>query len=243
MFVLIFGLFAVATPPALGQDSLDVDPWADYALRRMAEKLAAARQVSFHVETSVDVVGSDEMRVQLGRSADVALRRPDRLVVRTYGEDGRKGFRFDGQVATLYHVELHLYASAKVSPNIDGALDDLFNEYGYTFPMSDLVVSDPYAALMEGVIHGVYVGSAMVDDVRCHHLAFRSDTIDWQIWIEDSIWHFPRKIVFAFKDLPGIPQFTARMSEWDYGADLSDAMFTFESPATARRIRFNKVDE
>jgi hypothetical protein len=241
---LILGLIVLSISAAATQDmhQQEVDPLADYMLQQMASKLTAAKHVSFHLETGTDVV-DDGLRVRIGRTADVALRRPDRLMMHARGDAGRKGFRYDGRTATLYHVDLELYSSVRTPGTIDEMLEHMFEEYGFTFPMADLVLADPYVALMEEVEQGEYVGTALVDGIQCHHLAFRSPGLDWQIWIEDSMWQYPRQYTLVFTDLPGCPQFTAKMSGWDYGADLSDEHFHFDPPPVARPIRFRKVDE
>ena len=46
---------------------------------------------------------------------------------------------------------------------------------------------------MEEVLTGEYVGVTELSGVRCHHLAFRSGDVDWQIWIEDGDKPLPRK--------------------------------------------------
>jgi hypothetical protein len=241
---VVFGMIVLASSMAIAQDvdQQRIDPLADYVLQQMASKLAAAEQVSFHLETSTDVL-DEGLRVRMGRTANVALRRPDRLMMHARGDAGRLGFRYDGRTATLYHVDFELYSSVRAPGIIDELLGHLFKEYGFTFPMADLVLSNPYAALMEDVTQGKYVGLALVDGVQCHHLAFQSPGLDWQIWVEDSMWQYPRQYTLAFTDLPGCPQFTAKMSKFDYGAELSDELFEFDPPSVARQIRFRKVNE
>ena len=62
-------------------------------------------------------------------------------------------------------------------------IEALHREHGLVIPLSDLVVQDPFAALIDGIITGDYLGESLLGSERCHHLAFRQDAIDWQVWI------------------------------------------------------------
>ena len=97
LFGLITSLIVLLNSATFAQTTgqQEVDPLADYIMQQMASKLAAAKHVSFHLETSTDVV-DDDLRVRMGRTADVALRRPDRLMMHARGDGGRQGFRLAG---------------------------------------------------------------------------------------------------------------------------------------------------
>ena len=53
------------------------------------------------------------------------------------------------------------------------------------------------------------LGSGVINGVECDYLAFRTEDVDWQIWVEDGERALPRKVVITFKDQPGYPQFVA----------------------------------
>jgi len=72
--------------------------------------------------------------------------------------------------------------------------------------------------------------------VKCHHLAFRQEGIDWQIWIEDSDQALPRKLVITLKEQPGHPQYLALIDKWNLTPDAPDSAFEFTPPAGAKRI-------
>jgi hypothetical protein len=69
--------------------------------------------------------------------------------------------------------------------------------------------------------------------------------IDWQIWIEDGKQLVPRKIVITYKTMPGSPQFTAVLSEWDLKTRLPESIFTADIPADQgiTKIEFLTVKE
>ncbi|MHC4770813.1 MAG: DUF2092 domain-containing protein, partial [Planctomycetota bacterium] len=78
------------------------------------------------------------------------------------------------------------YAVTEVPPVIDDAIDTLFDKYGVSVPLSDLLYEDPYGILIPNVLAGRWVGRHSIDGVPCNHLAFTQELIDWQIWIEDG---------------------------------------------------------
>jgi hypothetical protein len=135
-------------------------------------------------------------------------------------------------------MALGVYATTDVPADLDAAIDHVFDTYGFSVPIADLVYSDPYAVLTENVESGFLVGRHSVDGTPCHHLAFSQEFIDWQIWIEDGPRPVPRKLVVTHKDEPGAPQYTARLSGWDFQPRLSDHIFQFDPPPGVDRIEF-----
>ena len=93
-----------------------------------------------------------------------------------------------------------------------------------------------YTMAMENVRTGRYLGIHHVQDVKCHHLAFRQEGLDWQIWIEDGDKPVPRKLVITYKELPGRPQFVALLGKWDMAAIASDDLFVFKTPEGVKKI-------
>jgi hypothetical protein len=235
-------LLGVFTTPLPAQGEPDIDPLARHMLQAMSRTLTEAREVSFKVRATIDIVDDTGLMVQSGETAHVALRHPDRLMVRTNSSRGRRGFTYDGETATIYHIDYESYSSAEVPASIDGALDQLEREYGFILPVADFVSSDPYESLMSGVTEGIYLGLTELDGISCHHLVFREADVDWQIWIEDTAWHLPRKFIVTFKEMEGWPQYTVYFADWNRRAALPDAIFRFDPPEIARKIRFRTLD-
>ena len=77
-----------------------------------------------------------------------------------------------------------------------------------------------------------------VDDVPCHHLVFVQDSIDWQVWIEDSETPLLRKVAIAYKNREGVPRYTATLSNWNLEPTIAPDQFTFSPPANARKVDF-----
>jgi hypothetical protein len=237
---------AAAAPPQKGVPSAPqmtiptpaVSAQADKMLREASDYLKAAQQLSFHADVVYDDLLPTGQKLQLAAAYDVAVRRPDRVYTEYWGDGGARRFWYDGKTVTLYDPDLGVYASEPAKPTIDATLDHLIKVLGFTPPLSDLMTSDPAAALGTNVLYGFYVGVTQVEGVRCHHLAFVEKNIDWQVWIEDGTQWVPRKLVITYKTIPGAPQFAAVISDWDFATRPPDALFTPQLPPDASRISF-----
>lgn len=214
---------------------------ADRILREMSAYLSAATAFTFHADVTYDNVVDDSQMVQYGGTAEVSVRRPDRLRAEYRGDERRSSVVIDGRTATIHDQALNVYSVTEVPVGLDAAVDHLFETYGFSVPIADFIYADPYHALTEFVDSGFWVGLHSVDGTPCHHLAFSQETIDWQIWIEDGPRPVPRKLVITYKDEPGAPQYTARLSRWDLQSRLSNHYFEFHPPIGADEIEFMAV--
>ena len=59
---------------------------------------------------------------------------------------------------------------------------------------------------MEGVVDGKDLGSGVIDGVECDSLAFRTEEVDWQIWIAHGDRPYPCRFVITTKQLTNRPQ-------------------------------------
>ena len=79
--------------------------------------------------------------------------------------------------------------------------------------------------------------------MRCHHLAFRQEGVDWQVWIAEGADPLPRKVVITYKDLPDAPQFVALLDKWNLADQQPAKVFEFTAPDGAKRIELPVVDQ
>jgi len=146
-------------------------------------------------------------------------------------------YRYDKTKLLIANEREKCYALENDVPaTIDKMFDYLAERYGITAVLSDLMFSDPYAAMTGNLRGGQYLGLHQVGETPCHHLAFRQPGIDWQIWIEDTDRAVPRKVVITYKELPGHPQFIALLDKWNLDAKLSDSDFDTSPPADCKQI-------
>ena len=215
-----------------------VDAKADKILRQMSDYLNTLEQFTIHLENSVYTLMETGQKIQLGRSVDVYIKRPNRLRADINGDIFEQQLFYDGKRVTLYGKKVNYYATVKVTGTIESAMDYAEESFGLVAPAADLVYRNSYDILIEDVQSGGYAGLSTVFGVECHHLAFRGKETDWQIWIENSETPLPRKLVITSKWLAGAPQFTAFLTDWSVSEQLKESLFTFLAPDKAEEIEF-----
>jgi hypothetical protein len=214
---------APATQPA-------VDPTADRILHESCDFLAKAPAFAVHAELWKDVVLPSGHKIQVTRSIDLAVRRPDRLHVDAHAHRKGRSIWYDGKTLTVLDRETNLYGTADAPATIDQTVDMAAQEFGITIPLEDLAVSDPYASSIKHVTAGGYFGEEPVLGVMCRHLAFSTDRIDWQLWVAEGPQPLPQKLVISYKGDDQYPQYTFIFSKWNLTERAADLAFQFIPP-------------
>ncbi len=223
-----------AEVPAAQPSAPVIEEKAAATLRKMSEFLAKQEKFSLHAARTLDLVLDNGQKIQADSAAEVAVKRPDGLRVNRKGVAFDQSLYFNGKEFAL-HRSTGLFATAEAPATLDAFLDKAIDVLGVVPPGADLLYSDPYKALTEDTVEGMYVGIALIDGVRCHHLAFRNSAVDWQIWVEEGERPLPRKMAVAARD-DGAPQFVAYYSKWELNPKFGEHEFTFTPPKSAVRI-------
>ena len=220
-----------------------VETHADRLLKEMGDYLKSAEAFTFHAESSYDAIDRNSQKIRYGGTTNVAIHRPDRLRSEFIGDERQTQTFYDGKTVTIYKPEVNMYAITDVPPNIDDAIDTVFDKYGVSVPLADIVYADPYNTLIANVIQGRWVGLHSIAGVPCNHLAFIQESVDWQIWIEEGPRPVPRQVLITYKDEPGWPQYLARLSSWDFQPQLSNDYFQFQPPVGSDEMEFLVTSE
>ncbi len=220
-----------------------VDPTVDKTLRQMCDYLKSAEQFTFRSQATFEKVSVSGQKLEYGETVNVSVRRPDRLHADIVGDLIDSRFWYDGKSITMLDTDLNIYATTHAPADIDSALSFAAESLGITAPLADFVVSDPYTDLTQNEKSATYVGLHEINGVKCHHLAFTQENLDWQIWIEDGRMQVPRKLVITYKQEEGTPQYTALLSDWNFSPHLPDSVFTFVTPVNAEEIEFLPIEQ
>jgi hypothetical protein len=220
-----------AVPSLSGAQSADViDPTASEILRTMSGFLANAPGYLVDVEVLEDEILLTGEMIQYRRSLQIAVRRPDRLRIEEVGDRGRRRLIYDGRTVTLVDFTSGTYAVADAPATLDEALDLFTDRYGLVMPGSDFAYSDPYAALTEDAVQGVYLGVSQAYDTPLHHLAFRQDDLDWQLWLPEKVPLLPARLLLVSRTDEGYPRMAVEMTNWRLAPYAPDVLFTFSPP-------------
>jgi hypothetical protein len=213
-----------------------IDPKADAALHRMSDYLA--RLKTFRVDsTSIDEkITTEGQKIQEIKESKIAVKRPGELRVDRVGPNGQAVFRDDGKQFSLYKSEKNVYATAPAPGTLDAAIDDARDRLHIDAPGGDLLVSNTYEALVDGVTVGRYIGLEPMGAVKAHHLAMTKGDVDYQIWIQDGPEAVPLRYVITSKGMAGQPQFTIDLRNWQPNAPIAEDTFAFKAPEGAKRV-------
>lgn len=235
LVAVLCGFIAAGTVFAADTPASNIDPAADSLLKATCAKLTAQKSYFFKAEVWEDDVVNGH-KVATTKTVETRVRRPDRLQIEIRSPKRSRGWWYDGKTLTLLDRVTNLYGSVAVPETIDEVLDTLNEMFGINFPLEDLIVNDPYASASAAIKGGVYFGKVTILGTPCEHIAFSTDQVDWQLWIEDGPNSLPRKLVITYKQEATAPQFTAIFSDWKLSGDYSDTTFVFTPPKDAAKI-------
>ena len=245
VLIVLIGNLLLISPGIAGnpEPSNAIDAKADKILHQMSDYLNTLKHFTLHAENTLDTLLPSGQKVQIARSVDAFVRRPDRLRANIDGDFLDQEFYFDGHTITLYSKGINYYATIEALPQIEAAFDNAEEAFGLVAPVADLIYRDAYDFLISDVSSALYMGLSRVNGIECHHLAFRGEDTDWQIWIENSQTPLPRKFIITTKWVTAAPQFTAYLTHWNTAAQLEDSLFKFTPPANAQKIDFLPVKQ
>jgi hypothetical protein len=242
MWVFILAVAALASMPNISTARAD-DAQAKILFKAMSDYLAAQKAISFDYDSNLEVVTADDQRLALASSGKLTLNRPDKLHATRTGGFANIEMVFDGKTLTLLGKNANLFAKVEEPGTIDRLVDVLRDKYNRPVPAADLLMSDPYSQLMPLVVEARDVGSGVIRGVECDHLAFRTEEVDWQIWIAQGDRPYPCRYVITSTKVKGSPQYTIDVREWKAGAEVASDSFTLQVPKDARKLEPGDVPD
>ena len=236
--MLVFAVLAAAVSQVSLAQQSEIDPEAIQLLRRSTDHVAAQKQFRVDTETLVEVVLTTGQKLQFGTRVAITVQRPDRLRAERVGELVNQTFYYDGETLVMHLPDQKYYAMSPAPPTIDGMLDFARDKLNVIAPGADLIYSNAFERLTEGLTSAFVVGTAVVGGVNCDQVAFRNPQVDWQIWIEKGDTPLPRKLIVTSKLMPQSPQFVVILSTWEPAPRIRDDTFVFVPPQGSRKIEF-----
>lgn len=232
---LSFAIFTAA--PAAQAD----EEFARTRFKEMSDYLAAQAAFSFNYDATLEVVSTEDQKFQLVSSGSAIVNRPDRIRANRHGGFVDVELVFDGKVLTIVGHNANKYTQIEVPGTIDNLVDALRDQYGIPLPAADLLLSNVNDTLMPDVIDVKDIGSGIVGGVECDHLAFRTEEVDWQIWIAQGDVPYPCRYVITTKQVAMSPQYSVQISDWKTGDEVAADDFAFENATGADMIAFEDI--
>jgi hypothetical protein len=238
---VILAVFVLATGSTMAGQTMNKD--ADEILRSMSSFLAKTKAFSVAVDIGNEVITKEGEKLQFNSSGTLLLQRPARFYINRQSRFGDIEMFFDGKSVTIYGKDLKSYFQQDVAGTTDDAFSFIGGSLGVVLPATDLLVADPYAALTEQATSSGYYGTDFVQGAECHHLGFRAEKVDWQVWVRTGDEPLPMKFIITTKWMTGAPQFSVQLSNWNLKPDIAADRFTFVTPSGTRKLQNLPVDE
>ncbi|MBY8977656.1 DUF2092 domain-containing protein [Rhodobacteraceae bacterium NNCM2] len=232
--LLVAGALGLAIMPA-GQAAADEED-AKRILKAMSDYMAAQTNISFDYDSSLEVVTTEGQTLAIANSGTVTMERPDKLRATRVGGFADVEFFFDGESLTMLGKNENIYVTLPIKGTIHDLVEDLRVTYHRPMPAGDLLTKDSYDALMDGVTDIKDLGSGFVGGVECDSLAFRSEHVDWQIWIAHGDEPYPCRYSIISRDIKGSPQYTVQVRNFKAGGGAEGASFAFDNDTDAAEI-------
>ncbi|MBI1375460.1 MAG: redoxin domain-containing protein [Phycisphaera sp.] len=226
-----------------------IDPQATDVLKRMAKAYTDAPAMAYRAKIRRGQT-LDGDRTVVESAFDLAMRRPDRVSITPAGDNPEMKGSIIRSQNRLYQFDpaSNRYAlSDAEGPLADVLSGDAFDTLcGEVVSLAALPMrTDPYKAVMTGVVSAEYGGLVERDGVSMHRIALEEDQIGWRLWIEAGDRPVLRRIE---ADLSKLSQ-TAKqqgheleafvevdLASWRFGDAVGDAAFAIQPPSGAAKV-------
>ena len=208
-------------------------------LMRMATFLSKAQRFSVSLQGSFDVLQESGQMIEFGETRKITVSRPNGLRVEVEHSAGEKHLVvYDGTDITAFSPSQNVYAQASKPGGIDQAVTYFLKDLHMRLPLAALLLSR-FPAEIEGRTQSLdYVERTLIHNTPAHHLAGRTETVDYQLWIAEGAQPLPLRAVLTYKKAEGHPQFRADFADWNLAPDVQNTRFAFTPPQGARKIAF-----
>jgi hypothetical protein len=219
-------------PVAHAQPALDAD--SQKVLAATSHYVGELQNFTADYAAVDEVVTTEGQKLQFLHSGEIVVQRPNKFHATRRGAAGVAEMFLDGKTLTLYSKAANAYLQFD-APSIDAAIDVVHN-FGLDAPGADLLASKPLDPATTDVTSGAHVGMTFIEGGEVHQLAFRGTGVDWQLWVTAGDKPLPLRYVVTTKQLPGAPEFTLQLRNWNTAPQIDAAQFTFTPPAGAKKL-------
>jgi hypothetical protein len=221
----------VKAAPELEAKALDL-------LRAMSGALTGASSMSFTAVATYESPTSIGPPLAFSTTSEVLLQRPNKLRVITRGDAKPSEYYYDGKTLTAFAPSENLVAVTPAPPTIDAMLEGAFKNAAIYFPFADVLGTDPFKNITEGLTKAFYVGpSTSVGGTTTDMVAVASDELFMQIWIgaDDKL---PRRLRAMYRGDPLLLRHQVDLSNWKLDPVVAAEAFASVNAANAKRIPF-----
>ncbi len=143
----------------------------------------------------------------------------------------------------MFGKTANIFTQIDVPGTVDQLVDELRDKYNRPLPAADLLLSNAYDELMLDVVDIKDLGSGVIGGVECDFLAFRTEEVDWQIWIAHGDRPYPCRYVITSKKIANGPQYSIQIRDWKTGDEVASDDFAFNNPSGAEEIDLKDLQD
>jgi hypothetical protein len=216
-----------------------LEPKAIDILKAASSRLASARTMSFTAVVSYESPSRLGTPLVYTTRSEVTLQRPDKLRVITPGDGPASEFYYDGKTMTAFAPAENLVATAGAPPTIDAALETAYDSAAIYFPFADVMISDPYKGIADGLVIAFYIGqSREVGGTITDMVAYANNNVFLQAWIgaEDKL---PRRVRAVYRTDLARLRHQMELSNWQLEIAVPADAFTSTRAGSANPIAFS----
>jgi hypothetical protein len=220
-----------------GAFKMVLEPRAMDLLKAMSARLAAAKTLSFNATAGFEFPSKLGPALLYTTRYEVTLQRPNRLRVLMPGDGPASEFYYDGKTMMAFAPAENLVAVADAPPTVDAMLQAAYKSSSIFFPFTDLILTDPFAALADGKL-AFYIGpSGVVGGVKTDMVAWANNDVFMQIWIgaDDKL---PRRVRAVFSADPLRLRHEMELANWQLDGLVAADAFASAEAAAAGRMAF-----
>jgi hypothetical protein len=224
------------------------EPTGDQILHQMSAKLTSVRSFSFKATREVDSALLSGLPPSGKARISALVQRPLKFAVKAESKSDSREFIADGNTPTLFDSRKNFYATIPMRKTVDGLLDELDTKFGFTPPLAEFALGDPYQEFRRQAHTIVFLGRAKtgggflgLGGVACDRVALKGDIADAELWIgvKDRL---PHKLVATFHRADQ-PQLRVHFLDWNLAPEVTPADFAFTPPKGALKIEMLTADK
>lgn len=211
-----------------------VEPRAMAELKKMVSYFEVAEGLTFTAMSTTEDVSSTLQKLQADSSLEGVIQRPNKAYLKKSGSE-QMTLWFDGQIATILDRKANRYAIIPVNGDL-AALVEKLDDLGIETPFAGLLDRSLLQHVEKHVFKGDFYGATEINGLATNHLAFRQDSVDWQLWT-DAATGAPRKVVITSKMLAAAPEHMILFKEVKAAPkDISPSTFQANIPGDATEV-------
>jgi hypothetical protein len=234
---VLLGLAVVLITLIAAGQSNKYDSVAIIIIDRMSDVIGDLESCNFKVKVANDVPSGPKSYVKYFTDYEIYMYGPDKLMVNARGYKGHRKILYNGDQLAYYSFDENNYGIIPSPRTVIKMFDSVHQKYDIDFPAADFF----YPAFTDDLLQHSdslrYLGMEKVGAHEYFHIVSYGKEMTMQFWINNDSYNLPARFAITYTQKQGFPQYMAIFSDWEINPVLPNAMFNFQPPPNARRLR------